>query len=400
MIASALALLVLVAGSPPDAAPGPIPSEDVRPASWTPLTGNEILQLARAQAIRNSKLYFRYSFDQRTTDEKLDKDGKVIHRETRRYRVTPYPDGTERELLEKDGVAPPARLVKKQERRNEALHRHFAKQREKQERAAAKRARQSPAAGKSGSAQALPPGRSATAGAAPVRRERAAQARPVPAPLPAALAPVQPALLQDPMLEPPECDLADPASRVLPPQPRAPRPPIRPLSAPTEESRRQRESTSEYTLFELLSLTRSENVGTCRHEGRTVHVVAFEPPEGFDPLNPVERVVTGMAGTILVDVDEMQVLRADGRTVAPLKWGGGLVALKSARVVFEHRKVNDEVWLPSGETFEFESRVLMDGDRERTTNEYSNYREISVETTEDVGGIVDDGASAPATRKQ
>jgi hypothetical protein len=159
---------------------------------------------------------------------------------------------------------------------------------------------------------------------------------------------------------------------------------------PPAASRRGRESTADYSLFELLSLTDYDYAGTCRWDGRIVHVVTFEPPEDFDPMNPVERVVSAMGGTILVDALELQVVRAEGDLVAPVKWGAGLVALKAARVIFESAKINDEVWLPSMDYFELDSRVLLGRDRQRVTNYYDNYQKMSVVTEDEVVGAVPD----------
>ena len=73
----------------------------------------------------------------------------------------------------------------------------------------------------------------------------------------------------------------------------------------------------------------------------------FEPARDFDPQNPVERVVTAMKGTIFVDAADMQVMRTEAQTVAPIKWGAGLISLRRAWVHWEARKVNGEVWLPA-----------------------------------------------------
>ena len=54
-------------------------------------------------------------------------------------------------------------------------------------------------------------------------------------------------------------------------------------------------------MFEILSLTDYSYAGTCEWDDRIVHVVTFAPPKAFDPLNPVERIATAMAGSVLID---------------------------------------------------------------------------------------------------
>ena len=185
----------------------------------------------------------------------------------------------------------------------------------------------------------------------------------------------------------PACALADLTSSVRPPRPGSAPPsgamaPVR----PTEESRRDRKSTGEYSIFELLSLTDYQYAGTCLLEARPVHVVTFAPPRAFDPQNPVERVAMAMKGTILVDAAEYQVVRAEGRTVAPIKWGAGLVALRSAHVVFENAKVRNEVWLPSFDLFDFDARVIFDDDHQRITHVYDDYQKLEITTSEEFTG--------------
>jgi hypothetical protein len=148
----------------------------------------------------------------------------------------------------------------------------------------------------------------------------------------------------------------------------------------TEASRRSREQTSDYSLFELLSLTDYEYAGACSSDGRPAHVVTFRPPDSFDPLNPVERVVSAMSGTIVIDGLDFQVARAEGSTVAPITWGAGMVALKSAHVLFDYARVHGEVWLPQRDVFEFHTRVLLDTERERVTHLFDDFRKATTET--------------------
>ncbi len=89
-----------------------------------------------------------------------------------------------------------------------------------------------------------------------------------------------------------------------------------------------------------------------------------------------------MEGCLLIDAAEYQVLRTSGTTVAPIRWGAGLVSLRSARILFEQRLVDDRVWLPSLDVFEFDSRVLLDRDIERTTHFYDDHRPFDVFTDE------------------
>jgi hypothetical protein len=390
-----------------------------------PIDVTTLLRLARQQAARNAQLYYEYQFRQTTLKEVLDARGDVKREETSVYLVIPTRDGTERHLLERDGRAPTAAEVRKQQKRNARVQAHFESMRRKSARRHAAKAAQAERVQGGGSlvARRPPTNRVRVVEPAPeVKREVAVPSGPsappgvapgVPASSPVGqtgpgstppepstedvasreghfvvgTAPPAPVAPAEP---PPPCSLDDPASRVrLPPGgivKSAHSPVVTPASA---EARQARKSAGDYSLFELLSLTEYGYAGTCELEGRTVHVVTFEPPKDFDALNPVERVVCAMKGTILVDAQELQVVRAAGRTVAPIKWGAGLVALRSAEVVLENAKVRDEVWLPSMDMFDFDARVVFDADHERVTHLFDDYVKREVTTSEEFGGAVE-----------
>ncbi len=64
--------------------------------------------------------------------------------------------------------------------------------------------------------------------------------------------------------------------------------------------------------------------------------------------------------------------------------GLGLLARvhKGARIAFERRKVNDEVWLPATASYSFNARVaLLKMLRRDATLEFANYRKFTVDTS-------------------
>ena len=84
-----------------------------------------------------------------------------------------------------------------------------------------------------------------------------------------------------------------------------------------------------------------------------------------------------MTGTLLIDSQEFQVVRTTGRTVAPVKWGAGVVKLREARVRFEAQKVNDEVWLPGTWRVQFRGRAVVVGTNREISASYDNYRKFT-----------------------
>lgn len=360
----------------------------------SPVDIDQLLQVTRIRAASMASTFYKYTFRQTVTEEDLNEDGSVKRREARVYDVMPSPDGTERHLVSSDGEPPSEAQVRKQEKQNAALKKHWERIRAKQAKAAAQqKAKKEAAAGTKG-AGAKPSPAAATATAAKPAATAATRppTQPVPAPTTAPAPTVPPgapasgpfpphaAVAPQADLPPlPACNLDDPESALRPPLPGSiTRTRKTPVLAP-EQARKARENTSDYSLWELLQLTDYEYAGACRIDDRPMHVLTYEPPETFDAANPVERVMTGMSGTIIIDGRDLQVSRAEGLTVAPLTWGAGLVKLKSAHVLLEYAKVQGEIWLPSRDVFEFDSRVILSHSSQRFTHVFDDFRKASVE---------------------
>ena len=177
----------------------------------------------------------------------------------------------------------------------------------------------------------------------------------------------------------PPCDADDPEASLRPPEPGSVVRSRRTPALRTDQVRKGREKTSDYSLMELLQLTDYEYAGACELADRPIHVLTFEPPATFDPMNPVERVMTAMSGTLMIDGRDLQVMRAEAVTVAPITWGAGMVKLRSAHVVLDYSKVNGEIWLPSRDVFEFDSRVIFADERQRFTHVFDDFHKATVE---------------------
>lgn len=400
-VLAATALLALPAGA---ASPLPGISPD------GPVDLDQLIQVTRVRESMTARLIYSYTYRQTTTEEDLAEDGTLKRTSTRVYQVVPTREGFERHLVSKDGADPSPAEVRKQERRNDAMERRFEKMRERAEREAqakgqagpkpnpTRRPTPPPKAAPPPRRAAAAPASSAPAAATPPSAAPAAPMEAAPSPAAGAMAAfpahtVSPVTVVPPKLDPPPpCDFAKPLASVRPPRPGSVATSRAPGLSATEAARRRKERTSDYSLFELLSMTDHEYAGTCSWDGRPMHVVSFRPPATFDPMNPVERVTGAMKGTILIDASDMEVARAEGETVAPISWGAGMVNLKSARVLLEYARVHGELWLPTREVFEITSRVLLDNERVRVTHLFDDFTKATVEVETEYGG---EAASAP-----
>ncbi len=398
-----------------------------------PVDLDRLLQVTRLREAMTARLVHAYTYRQVTTQEDLDQDGNVRKRHSRTYLVVPTPQGTQRHLIGKDGQEPTAAEVRKQEKRNEQLQKRLERMRDRARRLQAEKAAP-PQPAASPPARATPPPApppapapaSLPAPAAPPRADvpaSSAPAPPVPEPAsslaagdepdspaeasaanqPPPAPPMRPALRAEArpaLADLPACDLEDPLASVRPPLPGSITRARAPGLSASEQARRRRERTSDYSLFELLNLTDHEYAGACTWQGRPMHVVAFRPPASFDPLNPVERVASAMAGSILIDASDMEVARASGSTVAPITWGGGLVKLKSASVLLEYTQVRGEFWLPALEVFEMRTRVFFDKDSFRVTHAFDEFVKAEVATEFEYGEpVLPDPAPTPDPRR-
>jgi len=89
-------------------------------------------------------------------------------------------------------------------------------------------------------------------------------------------------------------------------------------------------------------------------------------------------------GTAWVSESDYELVRLNVEAVDTVGIGLGLLARvgKGARIAFERRKVNGEVWLPASASYSFNARVaLMKMLRRNASLEFSNYRKFTVDTS-------------------
>jgi hypothetical protein len=89
-------------------------------------------------------------------------------------------------------------------------------------------------------------------------------------------------------------------------------------------------------------------------------------------------------GTAWVSESDYELVRLTVEAIDTVGIGLGLLARvhKGARIAFERRKINDEVWLPATASYSFNARVaLLRMLRRDATLEFSNYRKFTVDTS-------------------
>ncbi len=119
-----------------------------------------------------------------------------------------------------------------------------------------------------------------------------------------------------------------------------------------EESRRFLQEIPEAFNFRL--------TGASSVDGRAVWVLDAEPKPDYKPKAKRAEILKKFKGRLWIDQKEDQWVRVEGETIDTVSFGLVLARLgKGARVVFEQRPVNEEIWLPHLAAARIDARVAM-----------------------------------------
>ena len=124
-------------------------------------------------------------------------------------------------------------------------------------------------------------------------------------------------------------------------------------------------------------------VGRETIDGRPAIVLEFTALPGSRPL-PRDDVLRNLAGRVWMDEAEREVVRAEVRNTAGMKFFLGLGASVSlVSGTFEFRKVGDTLWLPVRDETRAEGRMLLFKTfRKRVVHTYANFRRFDVQSDE------------------
>lgn len=95
-------------------------------------------------------------------------------------------------------------------------------------------------------------------------------------------------------------------------------------------------------------------------DGRDVWVLDAEPRPDYKPKVKRAEILKKFKGRLWIDKREYQWVRVEGETIDTVSFGLVLARLgKGAKIVFEQRPVNGEVWLPHLATARIDARVAV-----------------------------------------
>ena len=125
-----------------------------------------------------------------------------------------------------------------------------------------------------------------------------------------------------------------------------------------QEERRRRQSRA--FLKEIPQAFDFRLVGEEQVDGQTVWVISAEPRPDFRPKAKRADLLAKFRGRIWIDQKELQWVRVEAETVDTVSFGLFLARLgKGAKLTFEQRRVNGEVWLPSRASTKLDARLAL-----------------------------------------
>ncbi len=132
---------------------------------------------------------------------------------------------------------------------------------------------------------------------------------------------------------------------------------------------------------EMLRLYRFEIQRRELLEGYPTLVVKFTPRPGFKSKIKDVKILRKIQGRVWVSEQDYQPVKVEAETLKSIKFGWGIVAKlnEGAKMVFQRRKVNDEIWLPAQASFRGSGRLLLfKGFRFQATSQYADYKKFTV----------------------
>jgi hypothetical protein len=124
------------------------------------------------------------------------------------------------------------------------------------------------------------------------------------------------------------------------------------------------------------------------HKGDNLLRLKFRPNPDYDPPTRVEQLLTGMAGTILLDPKRQRLARIDGTLEKEVAFGWGILGHldKGGRILMEQGELADGYWVLSEFKMRFTGKVLL----------FKNLDVNTTETSWDFHRVADDLSFAEA----
>ena len=118
-------------------------------------------------------------------------------------------------------------------------------------------------------------------------------------------------------------------------------------------------------------------------EGIPTILVTFNAKPGYKPKSRESKALQHIAGRAWIAEDDHELAKLDLEIIDPISIGAGLLAKvqKGSKLVFERRKINNEIWLPVRVDASVSARLfLLKGLHVHQLTEYSDHKKYTVDT--------------------
>jgi hypothetical protein len=157
------------------------------------------------------------------------------------------------------------------------------------------------------------------------------------------------------------------------------------LETPDERARRLKKEAEEQrqrtaVLDEIFEAYHIRLVRREMLDGHPTILTTLEPKISHRPRTDEGRMMKKLRARVWVSEADYQIARAEVDVIEDVTVGWGFIGRlhKGTRGIFERRKINNEVWLPSRETLIGTGRALLFRTFQvNTVTEYSGYRRVS-----------------------
>jgi len=127
--------------------------------------------------------------------------------------------------------------------------------------------------------------------------------------------------------------------------------------------------------------------GTVEEEGRLLYALEFSPKPGLAADSLGDRALNALAGRVLVDASDFQIVSVEARLVRPVKVAGGLAAnVKEAAISYRGGRLPHGVWFPCVVDLHVKGKTAVFFRLDTSFRfEFSGFARFSVDTDSEVG---------------
>lgn len=112
-------------------------------------------------------------------------------------------------------------------------------------------------------------------------------------------------------------------------------------------------------------------------------LVTFAPKPNYKPKTSDGKVLQHISGRAWISEDDHELAKLEAQVNDPISIGAGILAKlqRGSTLMFERRKINNEIWLPVKVDVALNARLLLfKGFNFRQTDEYSDHKKYTVDT--------------------